>query len=146
MMDTGERIAGHQALLRRSQDHSRNVITTGKLAVNLEAKTVEVNGNRVHLTQKEYQVLELLSLRKGFSVTKKAFMDHLYGGMNEPRPKIIDVFICKVRKKLAAAAGGDKCIETVWGRGYLVRDRVSEVAATIWTLRPGSNLLVSGQP
>jgi two-component system cell cycle response regulator CtrA len=146
MMDTSERIAGHQALLRRPQGHSRSVITTGTLAINLEAKTVEVNGNRVHLTQKEYQVLELLSLRKGFPVTKEAFMDHLYGGMNEPKPKIIDVFICKVRRKLAAAAGGDKCIETVWGCGYLVRDRVSEVAASIWTLRPGSKLLVSGQP
>ena len=72
-------------------------------------------------------------------------MDHLYGGISEPKPKIIDVFICKLRKKLAAAAGGDKCIETVWGRGYLLRDRVSKVAATIWTIRPGSEFLVSGR-
>jgi two-component system cell cycle response regulator CtrA len=146
MIHAGERIARRHALLRSPQGHSRPVITTGKLAVNLDAKTVEVNGCRVHLTGKEYQVLELLSLRMGWSVTKEAFMDYLYSGMNEPKPKIIDVFICKLRKKLAAAAGADKYIETIWGHGHLLRDRVSEVAPTIWTLRPGSKLLVSGHP
>ena len=95
---------------------------TGDLRVNLDTKTVEVNGSRVHLTGKEYQMLELLSLRKGTTLTKEMFLNHLYGGMDEPELKIIDVFICKLRKKLAAATDGKNYIETVWGRGYVLRE------------------------
>jgi two-component system cell cycle response regulator CtrA len=76
----------------------------------------------VHLTGKEYQMLELLSLRKGTTLTKEMFLNHLYGGMDEPELKIIDVFICKLRKKLASATSGAHYIETVWGRGYVLRD------------------------
>ncbi|MEP6830523.1 MAG: response regulator transcription factor, partial [Rhizomicrobium sp.] len=117
-----ELVARIQAVVRRSKGHSQSVITTGKLTVNLDAKTVEVDGQRVHLTGKEYQMLELLSLRKGTTLTKEMFLNHLYGGMDEPELKIIDVFICKLRKKLAAAIDGDNYIETVWGRGYVLRD------------------------
>ena len=117
-----ELVARIQAVVRRSKGHSQSIIRTGKLAVNLDAKTVEVDGNRVHLTGKEYQMLELLSLRKGTTLTKEMFLNHLYGGMDEPELKIIDVFICKLRKKLAAAANGEHHIETVWGRGYVLRD------------------------
>ncbi|MDE2464684.1 MAG: response regulator transcription factor [Alphaproteobacteria bacterium] len=124
-----ELIARIQAVVRRSKGHSQSVITTGKLIVNLDAKTVEVDGSRVHLTGKEYQMLELLSLRKGTTLTKEMFLNHLYGGMDEPELKIIDVFICKLRKKLAAATSGDNYIETVWGRGYVLRDPAEEVAA-----------------
>ena len=103
---------------------------TGDILVNLDAKTVEVGGARVHLTGKEYQMLELLSLRKGTTLTKEMFLNHLYGGMDEPELKIIDVFICKLRKKLAAAADGKHHIETVWGRGYVLRDpHEAQVAA-----------------
>ncbi len=101
-----ELVARIQAVVRRSKGHSQSVITTGKLTVNLDAKTVEVDGARVHLTGKEYQMLELLSLRKGTTLTKEMFLNHLYGGMDEPELKIIDVFICKLRKKLAAATDG----------------------------------------
>src|SRR6195952_79742 len=117
-----ELVARIQAVVRRSKGHSQSVITTGKLIVNLDAKTVEVDGSRVHLTGKEYQMLELLSLRKGTTLTKEMFLNHLYGGMDEPELKIIDVFICKLRKKLAAACDGENHIETVWGRGYVLRD------------------------
>ena len=117
-----ELVARIQAVVRRSKGHSQSVITTGKLTVNLDAKTVEVDGARVHLTGKEYQMLELLSLRKGTTLTKEMFLNHLYGGMDEPELKIIDVFICKLRKKLAVAAGGKNYIETVWGRGYVLRE------------------------
>ena len=117
-----ELVARIQAVVRRSKGHSQSVITTGKLTVNLDAKTVEVDGARVHLTGKEYQMLELLSLRKGTTLTKEMFLNHLYGGMDEPELKIIDVFICKLRKKLAAATEGANYIETVWGRGYVLRD------------------------
>ena len=124
-----ELVARIHAIVRRSKGHSQSVITTGNLTVNLDAKTVEVAGQRVHLTGKEYQMLELLSLRKGTTLTKEMFLNHLYGGMDEPELKIIDVFICKLRKKLAAATDGDHYIETVWGRGYVLRDPAEENAA-----------------
>ncbi len=123
-----ELVARIHAVVRRSKGHSQSVIHTGAVAVNLEAKTVEANGRRVHLTGKEYQMLELLSLRKGTTLTKEMFLNHLYGGMDEPELKIIDVFICKLRKKLKALAG-DHYIETVWGRGYMMRDPLDELAA-----------------
>ncbi len=124
-----ELVARIHAIVRRSKGHSQSVITTGNLTVNLDAKTVEVGGQRVHLTGKEYQMLELLSLRKGTTLTKEMFLNHLYGGMDEPELKIIDVFICKLRKKLATATSGDHYIETVWGRGYVLRDPAEEKAA-----------------
>ncbi|WP_321394063.1 response regulator transcription factor CtrA [Emcibacter sp.] len=116
-----ELVARIQAIIRRSKGHAESIIRTGKLAVNLDTKTVEVEGQRVHLTGKEYAMLELLSLRKGTTLTKEMFLNHLYGGMDEPELKIIDVFICKLRKKLAAISG-ENYIETVWGRGYVLRD------------------------
>ncbi|MFZ5709373.1 MAG: response regulator transcription factor CtrA [Pseudomonadota bacterium] len=117
-----ELVARIHAIIRRSKGHAQSIIRTGKVAVNLDAKTVDVEGATVHLTGKEYQMLELLSLRKGTTLTKEMFLNHLYGGMDEPELKIIDVFICKLRKKLAEATGGDNYIETVWGRGYVLRD------------------------
>ena len=117
-----ELVARIHAVIRRSKGHSQSVIKTGDILVNLDAKTVEVNGARVHLTGKEYQMLELLSLRKGTTLTKEMFLNHLYGGMDEPELKIIDVFICKLRKKLANASAGRNFIETVWGRGYVLRE------------------------
>ena len=117
-----ELVARIHAIIRRSKGHSQSIIRTGKIAVNLDAKTVEVDGQAVHLTGKEYQMLELLSLRKGTTLTKEMFLNHLYGGMDEPELKIIDVFICKLRKKLSTATGGENHIETVWGRGYVLRD------------------------
>jgi len=122
-----ELVARIHAIIRRSKGHSQSVIRTGSVAVNLDAKTVEVEGRTVHLTGKEYQMLELLSLRKGTTLTKEMFLNHLYGGMDEPELKIIDVFICKLRKKLAEATGGQNHIETVWGRGYVLRDPVGAV-------------------
>ena len=117
-----ELVARIHAIIRRSKGHSQSVIRTGSVNVNLDAKTVDVGGATVHLTGKEYQMLELLSLRKGTTLTKEMFLNHLYGGMDEPELKIIDVFICKLRKKLAEATGGQNYIETVWGRGYVLRE------------------------
>src|ERR1700761_6633172 len=117
-----ELVARIHAIVRRSKGHAQSVIQTGDLVVNLDTKTVEVGGQRVHLTGKEYQMLELLSLRKGTTLTKEMFLNHLYGGMDEPELKIIDVFICKLRKKLANASEGRNFIETVWGRGYVLRE------------------------
>jgi len=126
--DKSELLARIQAIVRRSQGHSQSVIETGKLSVNLDARTVDVGGQSIHLTGKEYGILELLSLRKGTTLTKEMFLNHLYGGIDEPELKIIDVFICKLRKKLSNATGGDNYIETVWGRGYVLRDPDEEAA------------------
>ncbi len=120
--DKGELLARVQAIVRRSKGHSQSIITTGRMAVNLDAHTVEVDAKPIHLTGKEYGILELLSLRKGTTLTKEMFLNHLYGGIDEPELKIIDVFICKLRKKLGGATGGENYIETVWGRGYVLRD------------------------
>ncbi len=120
--DKRELVARIQAIVRRSKGHSDSIIKTGKLTVNLDTRTVEIEGQPLHLTGKEYGILELLSLRKGTTLTKEMFLNHLYGGMDEPELKIIDVFVCKLRKKLTAATGGDNYIETVWGRGYVLRD------------------------
>jgi two-component system cell cycle response regulator CtrA len=120
--DKGELIARIHAIVRRSKGHSESVIRTGRLVVNLDTRTVEVDSQPLHLTGKEYGILELLSLRKGTTLTKEMFLNHLYGGMDEPELKIIDVFICKLRKKLATATSGENYIETVWGRGYVLRD------------------------
>ncbi len=116
-----ELVARARAVIRRARGYSHPVMEIGKISVDLERKSVEVAHAPVHLTGKEYQIFELLCLRKGMTLTKEMFLDHLYGGMDEPEVKIIDVFICKLRKKLAAATGGKHYIETVWGRGYVLR-------------------------
>ena len=117
-----ELVARIHAVVRRTKGHSQSIITTGKIEVNLNDKTVSIDGAGVNLTNREYQILELLSLRKGTALSKDMFLNHLYGGMDDdPDAKIIDVFVCKLRKKLATASGED-CIETVWGRGYMLRD------------------------
>src|SRR6516225_3053472 len=117
-----ELVARIHSIVRRSKGHAQSVIQTGDLLVNLATKTVTVNGARVHTTGKEYKMLALLSLRKGTTVTKEMFLNHLYSGMDEPGVKNIDVFICKLRKKLANASKGKDYIETLWGRGYVLRE------------------------
>jgi two-component system, cell cycle response regulator CtrA len=124
----GELIARIQAIVRRSKGHSESIIRTGKLVVNLDTRSVEVASKAVHLTSKEYAILELLSLRKGSTLTKEMFLNHLYGGIDEPELKIIDVFVCKLRKKLSDSSGGENYIETVWGRGYVLKE--PEILAT----------------
>jgi two-component system, cell cycle response regulator CtrA len=120
----GEVVARIHAIVRRSKGHAQSLIRTGDLMVNLGTRTVEVNAAQIYLTPKEYQIMELLSLRKGTTVTKEAILNNLYGGMEEPEPKIIDVFICKLRKKLASASSGKNYIETVWAGGYVLREPV----------------------
>jgi two-component system, cell cycle response regulator CtrA len=123
-----ELVARIHAIVRRSKGHAQSMIQTGDLLVHLDSKTVEVNGQSVYLTDKEYQMLELLSLRKGTTLSKDMFLNHLYGGTKH---KIIDVFMCKLRKKLSNASGGRDYIETVWGRGYMLREPSGEHAVPI---------------
>ena len=117
-----ELVARIRAVVRRSADPSESVVRCGDLVVKLDQKRAEIAGRDLHLTTKEYQIVELLAMRQGSPITKEMFLNHLYGGMDEPELKIIDVFICKLRKKLAVAAGGKNYIETVWGRGYVLRE------------------------
>ncbi len=120
--DKDELVARIQAIVRRSKGYSESIIRTRKLSVNLDTRRAEVNGHPLRLTGKEYGILELLTLRKGTTLTKEMLLNHLYSGRDEPVLKIIDVFVCKLRKKLSAATGGENYIETVWGRGYVLRD------------------------
>ena len=120
--DKAELLARIQAIVRRSKGHPTSVIKTGEVEVNLDTQTVTVGGKTLHLTGKEYGIMQLLSLRKGSTLNKDQFLNHLYNGIDEPELKIIDVFICKLRKKLEKASGGKNYIETVWGRGYVLRD------------------------
>ncbi len=122
----GELIARIQAIVRRSKGHSESVVRFDKVAINLDTRTVDVDGAQVHLTNKEYAILELLAMRKGTVLTKEMFLNHLYSSMDEPEIKIIDVFVCKLRKKLSEASGGVNYIETVWGRGYMLKDYENE--------------------
>jgi two-component system cell cycle response regulator CtrA len=99
-------------------------IRIGNVYVDTLEHRVTVGKDEIHLTKKEYQLLEVLVLRRGALCTKTFIMDHLYDGLQEPALKIVDVFVCKIRKKLAAA-GGDYILQTKWGDGYMVeRERV----------------------
>ena len=110
------------AIVRRSRGHAQSIIKTGSISLNLDKQEVTVEGKTVHLTGREYQIMELLSMRKGTTVTKDMFLNHLYGGMDEPDIKIIDVFMVKLRRKLVEAGAADHGLETVWGRGYALND------------------------
>ncbi len=125
--DKEELVARIQAVIRRSKGYSQPLLKVGSLLLNLDSREVQVDGREVHLTGKEYAILELLVLRRGMVLTKEAFLNHLYGGIDEPEMKIIDVFICKLRKKLAQGGAGN-LIGTVWGRGYMMRDPASQAA------------------
>jgi two-component system, cell cycle response regulator CtrA len=130
-----ELVARIHAIVRRSRGHAQSVIQAGDLVVNLDTKTVEVNGQFLYLTRNEYRIMELLSLRKGMTLGKEMFMNHLYGGRDEPEEKIIDVFICKLRKKLANASGGKNYIETVRGRGYALRPELCDAVPFLESVR-----------
>ena len=117
------------AVVRRSRGQAESVIRTGEIALNLDTRRAEVSGQQIHLTPSEYKILELLSLRKNTLLTKEMCLNHLYNGLSEPEIKIIDVFICKLRKKIAAVTGGDGQIETVWGGGYMLRDAPQQAKA-----------------
>ena len=126
-----ELVARIHAIVRRSKGHAQSTITIGDLVIDLDEKRAAIGGKRVPLTVKEYQMLELLGLRKDSTITKEMFLNHLYGGMDEPDLKIVDVFICKLRKKLASASQGKNYIETIWGRGYVIRGEEPELRAMV---------------
>lgn len=119
--DSEELIARCRALIRRSRGYADSLLRIGELELNLESRIVNIDGKPLHLTGKEYSILELLVVRKNTVLAKDTFLNHLYGGIDEPEMKIIDVFICKLRRKLQHY-GLENLISTVWGRGYIMRD------------------------
>ena len=120
--DRSELIARVNALVRRSKGLADPIVRTGDMEINLNSKIVTIGGKVLHLTSKEYALVELLAMRKGTTINKEQFLNHLYGGMDEPEMKIIDVFLCKIRRKIERLSGGREYIETVWGRGYILKD------------------------
>ena len=118
--DKFELLANFEAIMRRSHGHSSAKIEAGNLSVNLSRNTASVDGKTLSLPRKEYQILHLLLLRKGTVLSKDTFLNHLYGGVDEPEAKIIDVFICKLRRKLEEAGVENANIETIWGQGYVI--------------------------
>ena len=120
-VDKAELTARMRALVRRMRGYSDAVLRVGPLTLNVDQHTVSSNGADVALTGKEFALLQLLMMRRNMVMTKDAILAQLYGGLDEPEPKIIDVFVCKIRNKLAKVGVKD-VISTVWGRGYTVRD------------------------
>jgi two-component system cell cycle response regulator CtrA len=111
------------AIIRRAHGHAQEMIRVGKrLVIDLKNKVAMVDEQPLPISNKEYAILELLAVRQGTTITKEMFLNHLYGGLDEPELKIVDVFVCKLRKKLTQATNGEKYIETVWGRGYVLRN------------------------
>jgi two-component system cell cycle response regulator CtrA len=118
------------AIIRRAKGFARSTISVQGLTIDIENKKVAFQDRPVPLTGKEYQILELLVLRKNMTIPKETFLDHLYGGRDEPEIKIIDVFVCKLRKKLEVAGLPD-LISTAWGRGYVIQDRGHAAEASL---------------
>jgi two-component system cell cycle response regulator CtrA len=118
---SSEELVGRlRALVRRSKGYSDSRISFGPMTLDLVAKTVEACGRRVRLSGKEYQILELLSLRRGVAVSKETLINHIYSDGEGPDSPTIGLFMCRLRKKLAAASGGEHYIETVRDQGYLM--------------------------
>ncbi|MCQ8279941.1 response regulator transcription factor [Acetobacteraceae bacterium KSS8] len=140
--DSAELVARVHAIMRRSKGYSAPIVQVGPLELNLDSRSVTVDSRPVHLTGKEYSILELLVLRKGVVLTKDAFLNHLYGGMDEPEMKIIDVFVCKLRKKLQIAGAGN-LIGTIWGRGYMLRDDAPTMPALRATTLSANRLVAA---
>lgn len=128
-IERDEFLARIRAIVRRANGFAEPVLRAGPIEVELGAREARVHGRPVRLTAKEFSVMELLLLRRGVVLNKAAFLNHLYGGMDEPDAKIIDVFVCKVRKKLAEA-GSTAVIETVRGQGYVLREQPASAAET----------------
>lgn len=139
-----EVVARLHALIRRSAGSPTSLLTVGPVTLNMTEKTASVHGAVMYLTGREYGVLEQLMLRKGTTVTKEMFLSQLYAPQDEPADtKILDVFVCKIRKKLAAA-GVEDFVRTVWGRGYHVGEPIATGAVAMAAANPLHNISIDG--
>ncbi len=119
-----ELVARIRAIIRRCNGHAQSIMNIGKVSVNIDTQTAYFSGKSVHLTAKEYKILELMVLRKGALITKEAFLNYIYGDMDEPEQKILQVFISKLRRKIFDATGNRDYILTHWGRGYSINKEI----------------------
>ena len=95
----------------------------GRLSVDQVQRLIRIDGHPIGITEMEYRVLELLAFARNNVVTRAMLLKHLYRRADDqPQPKIIDVFISKLRKKLRSASGGAEFIETIPQRGWILRD------------------------
>jgi two-component system, cell cycle response regulator CtrA len=102
-------------------EHVTSVFQIGGVTVDLDAHSVQVGSQILHLTRKEYAVLKLLIVHRGAVVPKSMFLDNLYATRNiEPESRIIVTMVSRLRKKLTEATGGQDYIKTIWGLGYML--------------------------
>ena len=95
----------------------------GRLAVDTTQRLIRIDTHPIGITEMEYRVLELLAFARNNVVTRTMLLKHLYRRSDDqPQPKIIDVFISKLRKKLRLASNGAEFIETIPQRGWILRD------------------------
>ncbi len=120
--DKNELVARMQAVVRRCHGHAGAIIKIGQMEINMTSKTVFIAGQPLKLTGKEYALLELLCLRRGMMISKEQFLNYLYGGIDTPEVKIIDVFLCRIRRKIKKLSDGKQYIHTAWGRGYILKE------------------------
>lgn len=142
-----ELVARINAIIRRSEGRSASIAKFDKMVINFDTRIVEINEKPISLTNTEYNILELLAIKKGRVLEKEFFLDNLYNNADAPNIKIIDVFICKLRKKLMKASGGDDYIKTVWGRGYMIQDTKDsylEEVTSEFGLEENSKMRVAG--
>ncbi|RFD21559.1 DNA-binding response regulator [Komagataeibacter melaceti] len=120
-VDPVELLARLRAIIRRASGHDSLTLHIGRLTVNVDRREAQIDGKPVPLTKREYEIVELLALRKGQVLSKEAVLDNLYAGQSEPHGKVIDVMICQIRKKMRNM-GITEPFTTLWGIGYRLNE------------------------
>ena len=120
--DRYELVANLEASIRRTHGHSSATVNVGNLIEDLSCNYAKIGDTRLDLTAKEFCIIEFLALRKGAILSTDAFLNHLYGGIDAPEPKIVDVFMCKLCRKIADAGASGVVIDTIWVHGYILRE------------------------
>jgi len=111
-----ELLARVRAMLRRPKASTGNVFESGVLKLDVVAKEVIIDGQPVHLTAKEFQLLEYLLRHKNEVVSKDQLLDHIWADESRVQHNTVETFVANVRKKI-----GEAIIVTVRGHGYKVR-------------------------
>ena len=121
--DSDEASSRLLASIKASGGQMPDTLCGGRLAVDQVQRLIRIDGHPIGITEMEYRVLELLAFARNNVVTRAMLLKHLYRRADDqPQPKIIDVFISKLRKKLRMASGGAEFIETIPQRGWILRD------------------------
>jgi two-component system, cell cycle response regulator CtrA len=128
--DSEEAASRLLASLKAAGSSMPDTLCGGRLSVDQQQRLIRIDGHPIGITEMEYRVLELLAFARNNVVTRTMLLKHLYRRADDqPQPKIIDVFISKLRKKLRSASGGAEFIETIPQRGWILRDIEHDAAA-----------------